>query len=95
MVCASLSCSANLAYTKQLLHDARCPASRPTPEEVTTMSNFTTITAASGVAAAYAAVRPLRVWVNQAVPAHCSTMSVVGRTDVVFGKGHKPRGIPL
>jgi hypothetical protein len=59
------------------------------------MSNFSNFTAASGIAAAYAAVRPLRVWVNQAVPAHRTPMSVVGLTDAVFGKGHQPRGIPL
>jgi hypothetical protein len=59
------------------------------------MSNFTTITAASGVAAAYAAVRPVRVWVINAAPAHRTPMSVLGQTDVVFGKGHPPRGIPL
>ena len=60
------------------------------------MSNFTNFTAASGIAAAYVAVRPRRVWVNQpTVPAHSTPMSVVGLTDVVFGKGHQPRGIPL
>ena len=61
------------------------------------MSTFTTFTAACGIAAAYAAVRPLRVWVNQpAVPAHRTAMSIVGQTNVVFGKGrHQPRGIPL
>jgi len=60
------------------------------------MSNLINLTAACGIAAAYVAVRPLRVWVNQAVPSHRSTpMSVVGLTDADFGKGHQPRGIPL
>ncbi|HET6209555.1 MAG TPA: hypothetical protein VFD94_04190 [Jatrophihabitans sp.] len=59
------------------------------------MSNFTTISAACGIAAAYAAVRPLSAWINQPAPIHSTGMSVNGPTDVVFGKGHPPRGIPL
>jgi hypothetical protein len=59
------------------------------------MSNFTTFSAASDIAAAYAAVRPVRPCLNQPAPIHTTRMSVVGLTDVVFGKGHPPRGIPL
>jgi hypothetical protein len=58
------------------------------------MSNFTKYNAASGIAAAYAAVRPVRTCVK-AVPAHRIPMSVLGQTDAVFGEGHPPRGIPL
>jgi hypothetical protein len=59
------------------------------------MSNFTTLIAASGIAAAYAAVRPVRVWAIKVVPAHRSAMSVLGQPDVVFGNGHPPRRTPL
>jgi hypothetical protein len=59
------------------------------------MSNFTTFSAASDIAAAYAAVRPVPACLNQPAPIHSTRMSVVGLTDVVFGKGHPPRGIPL
>ena len=59
------------------------------------MSNFTTFSAASGIAAAYAVVRPVSACLNQPAPIHTTRMSVVGLTDVVFGKGHPPRGVPL
>jgi len=58
------------------------------------MSNFTTFSAASDVAAAYAAVRPVPARLNQPAPIHTTRMSVVGLTDV-FGLGYPPRGIPL
>jgi len=59
------------------------------------MSKFITTSAASDISAAYAAVRSVQACVNQPAPIHTTRMSVVGLTDVVFGKGHPPRGIPL
>ena len=92
MVCAGVSYSDSLAYTKQPLLAARKPD--PARQEVTTMSNFITFNAASGVAAAFAAVRTAPACLNQPAPIHTTRMSVVGLTDV-FGLGYPPRGIPL
>lgn len=59
------------------------------------MSNFTKPSAATDIAAAYSAVLPAGVFTVDAVPAQRTRMTGTGLTDVVFGKGHPPRGIPL
>jgi hypothetical protein len=58
------------------------------------MSNIIKTAAASDIAAAFCAL-PAGIAVHDASPAQRTRMTGTGLSNVVFGEGHPPRGIPL
>jgi hypothetical protein len=58
------------------------------------MSSYFKTAAASEIAAAFCAL-PVGITVVGAVPAQRTRMVGTGLSNVVFGEGHPPRGIPL
>ena len=58
------------------------------------MSNFTTLSAAETIAAAFAAVRARGILVPPAGPSARDHQFTV-MTDAAFGRGHRSRKIPL
>jgi hypothetical protein len=58
------------------------------------MSIYFSPVAASDIAAAFCTL-PAGIAVMDAVPAQRARLTGTGLSNVVFGKGHPPRGIPL